>query len=115
MATKRQFNLENVVNEAKETIDTAKETAKTEKQRKIADRENKGAGAATGMKKNLRNAFVSDETLFRLSVVKKQLNSDRSEGSGHVSLAVLMGQMIEEYLDNNYPETKNLYQKIYGK
>ena len=114
MATKRQFNLEGVVHDAKETINKAKESQKTEKHEKEVAREYKNPQGA-GMKKNIRNAFVSDESLFRLDLVRKQMNSNRSDGDEHISLAVLMGKIIEEYLDKNYPETKELYGKIYGR
>ncbi len=108
MAKKRPFNLDNVISDAKDTISSAATRASENGQQ--ADRENK----SQDMKKNLRNAFVSDESLFRLDLVRKHLNQNRLAGEEYISLATLMGKIIEEYLDANYPETKETYRKIYG-
>ena len=110
MATKRQFNLDSVIGDAKATIDSAKQGNSKKELEKKPDRDSKNQD----MKKNIRNAFLSDESLFRLNLVRKEMNGNRSEGDSNISLATLMGKIIEEYLDKNYPQTKDLYQKIYG-
>ncbi len=109
MATKRKFSLDTVMSDAKDTISCATTKGTSESDQKVdSTRENN----AKNMKKNIRNAFVSDESLFRLNLVKKEMN--QKEGADHISLATLMGKIIEEYLDAKFPETKDIYRKIYG-
>lgn len=51
----------------------------------------------------LRNVALTPETLYRLETVRKMQDK-------RISLGGLMGAIIEEYLDINYPQTKELYQ-----
>ena len=59
----------------------------------------------------LRNAILTPETLFRLEQLKKLKNSTAKKGE-RISIARLMGAIIEEYLDDKYPQTKELYRLI---
>lgn len=50
----------------------------------------------------LRNIVLTPETLYRIEAVQKMQEK-------RISIGGLMGAIIEEYLDINYPQTKELY------
>ena len=93
---KKTASLEN--NEEMKEENTAETVAKGEKAiSEVATVvENKDSTTET----LLRNAILTSETLFRLEQVKK---------GERISIARLMGTIIEEYLDDKYPQTKELY------
>lgn len=62
----------------------------------------------------IRNVTLDDETLFRLDTVKKRLNSSRKKGEPLISLDLLLYQSAVEWLDKNYPDTRELYKLING-
>ena len=101
---KKTASLEN--NEEMKEENTAETVAKGEKAiSEVATVvENKDSTTET----LLRNAILTSETLFRLEQVKKLKNSTAKKGE-RISIARLMGTIIEEYLDDNYPQTKELY------
>lgn len=110
MATKRKLDLGNVEQDAQVIIQKAKESAQNDKEK--AQRLNRGI---KNQKKNSRNVFLSDEVLGRLELVKKKLNANRMKGDGFISVSYLMQEAIEFYLDEKYPETKELsvfYEKL---
>ena len=96
---KKTASLEN--NEEMKEENTAETVAKGEKAiSEVATVvENKDSTTET----LLRNAILTSETLFRLEQVKKLKKGER------ISIARLMGTIIEEYLDDKYPQTKELY------
>lgn len=55
-----------------------------------------------------RNVALTPETLYRLETVQTIQNSAAPKGK-RVTIAGLMGTIIEEYLDTKYPQTKELY------
>lgn len=101
---KKTASLEN--NEGMKEENTAETVAKGEKAiSEVATVvENKDGTTET----LLRNAILTSETLFRLEQVKKLKNSTAKKGE-RISIARLMGAIIEEYLDDKYPQTKELY------
>lgn len=62
----------------------------------------------------IRNVTLDDETLFRLDTVKKRLNNSRKKGEPLISLDLLLYQSAVEWLDKNYPDTRELYKLING-
>lgn len=63
---------------------------------------------------SIRNVTLDDETLFRLDAVKKRLNNSRKKGEPLISLDFLLYQSAVEWLDKNYPDTRELYKLING-
>lgn len=60
-----------------------------------------------------RNIVLTPETLFRLEAVRK-LQKNTAQKGKRVSLGLFMGAIIEEYLDEKYPQTKELYKLMEG-
>ncbi|WP_281643788.1 hypothetical protein [Bacteroides zoogleoformans] len=57
----------------------------------------------------IRNVILSPESLFRLESVKKKMNEGRKKGEKPISMARLMADIITDFLDEKYPQTKELY------
>lgn len=63
--------------------------------------------------RNIRNVYLSDETLECLEMIKKELNSSRkSKEEPFVSAANIMNLAIEEYIDRNFPDVRKLCRLI---
>lgn len=63
--------------------------------------------------RNIRNVYLSDETLECLEMIKKELNSSRkSKEEPFVSAANIMNLAIEEYIDHNFPDVRKLCRLI---
>ena len=67
------------------------------------------AGEAEKEESVIRNVVLSPEALFRLESVKKAMNERRGKGEKPISLGRLMADIITEFLDDKYPQTKELY------
>lgn len=63
-------------------------------------------------KSNMRNVELDDETLWRLDTVKNKLNRVRGAGEPLVTQKSIIGMALLEWLDKNYPETKEAYHII---
>lgn len=63
-------------------------------------------------KKNIRNVMLSDETLWRLDMVKNQKNRSRTNNDPFITQMSLIDTAVVMYLDQNYPETKQAYEII---
>ena len=63
--------------------------------------------------RNIRNVYLSDETLECLEMIKKELNSSRkSKEEPFVSAANIMNLAIEEFIDRNFPDVRKLCRMI---
>ena len=63
--------------------------------------------------RNIRNVYLSDETLECLEMIKKELNGSRkSKEEPFVSAANIMNLAIEEYIDRNFPDVRKLCRLI---
>lgn len=60
----------------------------------------------------IRNVVLTPEALFRLESVKKAMNEGRQKGEKPISLGRLMADIITEFLDDKYPQTKQLYRMM---
>lgn len=64
--------------------------------------------------RNVRNVYLSDETLECLELIKKRMNKSRNKNEPFISAANIMNLAIEEYIDRNFPDIRKLHQMING-
>ena len=62
--------------------------------------------------RNVRNVYLSNETLECLELIKKRMNKSRSKDEPFISAANIMNLAIEEYIDRNFPDIRKLQQML---
>lgn len=58
-----------------------------------------------------RNITLSEEQFRRLEFIKKAKNKSRSKDEDMITLDKLMFDMVQKCLDEQYPETKDMFNK----
>ena len=113
---KKRFNLDESFNDVNTYIETPKETPaqvqpmstnepnqKFEKPKKLYTEPDKLFR---------RNITLSEEQFRRLEFIKKAKNKARSKDEDMITLDKLMFDMVQKCLDEQYPETKALFDKF---
>lgn len=112
---KRKFDLKGVMDDVNAYIEAPKETPapvqpKKEEEAKPEPEEPKKSYKEPD-KQYRRNITLSEELFRRLEFIKKSKNKARSKDDEMVTLDKLMFDMVQRCIDEQYPETKAMFEK----
>ena len=114
MAIKR-FNLDESFNDVNAYIETPKETPPqiqpTSMNEPSTKLEEPKKSYTEPDKLFRRNITLSEEQFRRLEFIKKAKNKARSKDEDMITLDKLMFDMVQKCLDEQYPETKAMFDK----
>lgn len=91
--------------------DTTESDASADK-RLIKQKKKVNKTAVEKESRNVRNVYLSNETLECLELIKKRMNKSRSKDEPFISAANIMNLAIEEYIDRNFPDIRKLQQML---
>ena len=112
---KKRFNLDDSFNDVNAYIETPKETpsqiqtTKGEEPKQEPEIPKKSYSEPDKLFR--RNITLSEEQFRRLEFIKKAKNKSRSKDEDMITLDKLMFDMVQKCLDEQYPETKAMFDK----